>query len=43
LDAYYLLTYAPTSTIKGGTFKRTTVRVKGRPYKVLCRQGYTAD
>jgi hypothetical protein len=43
LDAYYLLTYAPTSTIRGGTFKRTTVRVKGRPYKVLCRQGYTAD
>ena len=43
MDAYYLLTYTPTSAIKGGTFKRISVRVKGRPYKILCRQGYTAD
>ena len=43
IDAYYLLTYTPTSAIKGGTFKRISIRVKGRPYKILCRQGYTAD
>jgi VWFA-related protein len=42
MDTSYLLTYTPTSTIKDGTFRRISVSVIGKPYKVSYSQGYIA-
>ena len=42
MEACYLLTYTPTPAVKDGTFRRISVRVKGKPYKVLYDQGYIA-
>lgn len=42
MDAYYLLAYAPSVAVKDGTFRRISVKIKGKPYEVSYRQGYIA-
>jgi VWFA-related protein len=42
MDAYYLLTYTPSSAVKDGTFRRISVKIIGSPYKISCGQGYIA-
>lgn len=42
LESYYLLTYVPGPGVGEGAFRRISVAVKGRPYKVTSGQGYIA-
>jgi VWFA-related protein len=42
-ENYYLLYYNPKSYKADGKFKKITVRVKGKKYKVTHRAGYIAD
>jgi len=42
-DAYYLLAYEPTNTVRDGQFRKIQVRLRGRPeLKVRTRSGYFA-
>jgi hypothetical protein len=40
---YYLLSFRPTPAGTTGAFQPTTVKVKGKDYKILTRRGYIAD
>jgi hypothetical protein len=42
-ENYYLLYYNPKSYKADGKFKKITVKVKGKKYKVTHRAGYLAD
>lgn len=42
MEAYYLLTYAPAGAAGSGSFREISVTVKGKPYKILHRKGYSA-
>jgi len=42
-DNYYLLYYSPQKYAKDGQFKKITVRVKERDYKVVHRMGYYSN
>jgi hypothetical protein len=42
-ENYYLLYYSPQSYEKDGKFRKISVRIKGRDYKVIHRQGYYAN
>jgi VWFA-related protein len=43
IEKYYLLVYAPVREAKAGDFNAVSVRVKGKSYRVLSRQGYIAN
>lgn len=40
MESYYLLTYAPAPAVGDGAFRKISVTVKGKPYKVSFGQGY---
>jgi VWFA-related protein len=42
-ESYYLLYYSPTKYLSDGKFKKITVNVKGRKYRVTHRAGYFAN
>ncbi len=42
-ENYYLLYYNPKSYEADGTFKKITVKVKGKKYRITHRAGYLAD
>jgi hypothetical protein len=41
-EKYYLLYYSPANYTKDGEFKNIEVKVKGRDYKIINKQGYYA-
>ena len=42
-ESYYLLYYTPKNYVQDGAFKKISVRVKGREYKLAFRSGYFAN
>jgi VWFA-related protein len=42
-ESYYLLYYSPTKYLSDGKFKKITVNVKGKKYRVTHRAGYFAN
>lgn len=42
-ESYYLLYYSPLNYVKDGKFKKIEVKVKGKNYRVIHRQGYFAQ
>ncbi len=42
-ESYYLLYYSPAKYLSEGKFKKITVRVKGKNYRVTHRAGYFAN
>ncbi len=42
-ESYYLLYYSPTKYLGEGKFKKITVKVKGKNYRVTHRAGYFAN
>jgi VWFA-related protein len=41
-ESYYLLAYTPSPGVRDGSFRRISVSVKDKPYKVYFRHGYIA-
>ncbi len=41
-EKYYLLYYSPANYMKDGEFKNIVVKVKGKDYKIINKQGYYA-
>jgi VWFA-related protein len=42
IEAYYLLIYAPSPVAGDGSFRKISVSVKGKPYKVFSLSGYSS-
>jgi VWFA-related protein len=42
-ESYYLLYYSPRKYLSDGKFKKITVRVKGKNYRITHRAGYFAE
>jgi len=42
-ENYYLLYYSPKRTERDGQFRRITVKVKNKDYRIIHRQGYIAN
>jgi hypothetical protein len=43
IDPSYLLYYSPEAYVRDGGFRTIVVKVKGRDYRILHRQGYYAN
>jgi VWFA-related protein len=42
-ESYYLLYYSPNKYLRDGKFKKITVRIKGKKYRITHRAGYFAN